>query len=136
VALTSMKYVVLIAFAMLIAGCDRGVPLSGPIAIGAAPVHVTFATAVTPAGHHRAVCLEFDRPGDSQRASEVTVVLLATQGERDTMNGRLDRAGESTVCLRDTSAIAMTHTYAGAELSARSELRIRGISWAAPRIRP
>jgi len=122
------------AIAMLIAGCERGTPLAGAVVIGATPVRVAFSTSITPAGPDRAVCLVFDPPGDSQRAGQVTIVLVSARGDRDTLHGRVDRTGEATVCLRDTSAAASTHKYTQAEFSAMSALRVRQVSWGSPRI--
>jgi hypothetical protein len=113
-------------------GCDRRVPVAGAVAIDGAPVYVPFAGPVTPAGADRAVCFEFNPPGESHQAHQITVVLLTEAGGRDTMRAAADRTGESTVCLRDTSAAAASHTYGGAELSSPVPVRIHSIFWGGP----
>ena len=132
------RAIAIVGMGGLLASCDQGTPLGGPFVIGPTSALITFPTPpITPAGVARAICLHFNPPGESRAASRVVAVLLTSTGERDTLRGRLDRTGEASVCLRDTSVVAPTHTYTGAEFTAAVPIaEIHRIYWGAPRVRP
>lgn len=118
------------------AGCipETATPLARDLLVDSAPTAVPFAVPLPAPEGARALCFEFERPGDSGEAGSFTVVLTAVDGVQDTVRGRVDRVGESSVCLRDSVPVA--RIYRGVTLVATRPVRVRHVEWRAPKGAP
>jgi hypothetical protein len=122
----------------LASGCGpRGTVVAGPREISANPQEIAFLGPVPVAGPRRELCFDFDPPGESHKAKSLRAVLVTNQGRRDTLlDPRLDRRGESRVCLvapapspAAAAELRGVH-YRGVELSSSDPpVRLRAIRW-------
>jgi len=118
--------------ALTIAGCadETGTSLARDISLDRGTTTVPFAAPLVAAAGPHAVCFEFARPGDSQVARSLTVILESDDGVPDTVRGRADRIGESSVCLRDSTG--SPRRYRALIIGAPHRAAVRHLEWRVP----
>jgi hypothetical protein len=95
-----------VMMAGILAGCgESGVEIAREVRADSTGTTLTLTPPIRALAGPRALCLEFEPPGRSHRAADLTFVLTAASGGLDTLRSRLDRTGESTICFRDTLAV-------------------------------
>lgn len=118
--------------ALTIVGCarDTRTTLAHDITIDSSATAVSFTAPLVVAAGPRALCFEFERPGDSHFAHSITAILASGDSVRDTVRGRVDRIGESSVCLRDSTRTP--RTYHALVVAAPRRAAVRYLEWRVP----
>ncbi len=118
--------------ALTFVGCARDTvtTLARDITLDSSATTVPFTAPLVVAAGPRGLCFEFARPGDSHFARSITAILVSGGSVRDTVRGRVDRIGESSVCLRDSTRTP--RTYHALVVAAPRRAAVRYLEWRAP----
>ena len=120
----------LLAALVAATACARPPLLVGtPLELTGSPALVRLDRPVAATGPGWELCFEFDLPGDSHGAGDITAVLVGTSGQRHRIvDAELDRRGESVVCqLGRVEALDPGEVVEAIELTAAEPLRLRQI---------
>ena len=106
-------------------GCSDVIAVAQDVTVDTVATRLTFAAPVTAPSGVFALCLSFERPGDSRDAAQVVVALWDSAGLADTLRGAPARTGERTMCLRGSTSRA----YVGATVTAPRRTQLRQVDW-------
>lgn len=115
----------------MLSACGRGAEIARDVRADSTASVLPLIPAIGAPVGPRAVCLEFDPPGESRRVGELEFVLTDVGGARDTLRGTVDRTGEAVVCLRDTVTVA--RTFVSLSVRAVRPVTVHRIVWSSPR---
>ncbi len=115
----------------LLSACGGGLEVARNVHADATAKVLPLVPSIDAPAGPRAVCLEFNPPGESRHVGELEFILTDASGMRDTIHGRVDRTGEAVVCLRDTVAVA--RSFVSLSVRAVRPLTVHRIVWSSPR---